>query len=310
MYALKNKISKKNDEFTLAVFHFLVKLYVVENEVFTRVRAVGFYRYVIQSQAVDVSKINTFCGQNSAVHIHFGVVLRFFGNVTVVRLHPAIQLQMDISKGDIFQRAFLQPANVTSHLPSAFRRVASFGIVKTFRNPENPRVLIEVVILIAKVIPSHHFVGFVRAFRRNIFQSNIFNFTDRSALRPTHTLPNVYEDGGVYVTHFYVFNGYAVHDCAVYAFNGNTANTRFANVDIFNVDIFKSAIGFRTKLNGVATAFNFTIPNANILAYTQTIKGVRRFEYDTVVPRFHVAIMNADVLGIVGGKYRRYTRAF
>lgn len=40
---------QKNDEFTLAVFHFLVKLYVVENEVFTRVGAVGFYRYVIQS---------------------------------------------------------------------------------------------------------------------------------------------------------------------------------------------------------------------------------------------------------------------
>ena len=62
MYALKDKINKKNDEFMLAVFHFLVKLYVVENEVFTRVGAVGFYRYVIQSQAVDVSKINTFCG--------------------------------------------------------------------------------------------------------------------------------------------------------------------------------------------------------------------------------------------------------
>ena len=66
----------------------------------------------------------------------------------------------------------MQAANVTAHLPSAFRCVARLGIVETLRNPENPRILIAVVVLIAKVVPSHHFVGFVRAFRDDMFLSS------------------------------------------------------------------------------------------------------------------------------------------
>lgn len=100
------------------------------------------------------------------------------------------------------------------------------------------------------------------------------------------------------VSEFQVFNRGSVH-----AFNRNTGKARIGNFYVFRDDIEKPSVGFGSEFNRIATASYRAVLNGYVFTDSVPVQRIGRFEYNSVVARFHAAILYNDVFTVI----RRYT---
>ena len=83
-----------------------------ENEVLSRIGAIGLDGYVIKYKSVYIAEIDSFCGQDLTVDVNLGIGGGNVGHVFIILLYAAVKLKVDVAQGNIFKMSFGESATV------------------------------------------------------------------------------------------------------------------------------------------------------------------------------------------------------